>query len=177
MNKYLIIFLILSIGVIGIAVNAIDRECMDRVKPGMNCSIVSNAGTLCSGNYIIINATEGDGAEILTGSVSTLNSLYGVCYFTFNQTVGDYISIFNITNETRKIVVDGNTNDQIITEVDSVEENQATIDSNIGSPSGNSTTLWDYMYCATGNFNNANTCLFYRMWILYSWRTTSGIQT
>lgn len=65
----------------------------------------------------------------------------------------------------------------LITEVDSIEENQATISANIGSPVGNSTSLWDYMYCATGNFNNVNTCLFYRMWFLYPFRTTSGVMT
>ena len=66
---------------------------------------------------------------------------------------------------------------RIYEEIDSIEENQATISGYLGDPTGNSTTLWDYMYCATGNFNNVNTCLFYRMWIIYSWRTTSGIQT
>ncbi len=66
---------------------------------------------------------------------------------------------------------------RIYEEIDSIEENQATISGYIGDPTGNSTTLWDYTYCATGNFNNVNTCLFYRQWVLYPWRTTSGIQT
>ena len=173
--KYKLILLFLVLLSISVSA-AITRECIDRVKPNMNCSIVSNAGTPCSGDYVIINATEGNGAEILTGPVLTLNSTYGLCYFTFNQTAGDYIAIFNNTNETRKIVVDGNTNEQIIIEVDSVEENQATISSYIGDPSGNSTSLWDYMYCSAANFNS-DTCMFYRNWVLYPFRTTSGVRT
>ncbi len=142
----LVLMIILSVSVTAV----IQRECLDRMKPGMNCSVVSSAGTDCSSNYILGNITNGTFLSIRNESLLTLEVKSGVCYTTINQSNGVYSIVFNDTNETRIIVVDGNTNDQIITEVDSVEENQATLLTRI-------LDIWNWLFASRVEvyFNNS----------------------
>ena len=158
---------------------------IDEFKPGDRYyfSISNSSGGIPGGifdyNITDMNIT----TSLQTGRVTEFgNGIYFLNITTAGSTEPRVVQIngsygSNFLNMVDMIFIVTTRKTTLITEVDSIEENQATISANIGDPSGNSTSLWDYLYCDTGNFNNINTCLFYRMWVLYSWRTTSGIQT
>jgi hypothetical protein len=170
--KYKLVSIVLLLFLLIVSVSA--RECLDRVKPGENCTIITPAGMDCTQTYDIINATGFKGTAIVDNrALNTLNSTVGLCYTSFNQSTGDYVVVFNEDNSSRRIVVDSYTNENLMTEVDNVEENQATMVSYIGDPSGNSTNIWTYIY---GDLDSGTNHLLYRIW-RYAWRTISGVET
>ncbi len=154
-------------------------ECENTWQINVPCNFTTPP--LACTTYDIYNATND-----LAVDDGTLTSIGGSLYYTQFDSTDSGRNVIQLCDNTTAVVdVVGYSLNVIYSEVDAIEENQATIQAQIntniteildriGDPTGNSTTLWDYVWGGLTSTNEVN--LLYRIW-QYGWRTISGTKT
>jgi hypothetical protein len=146
--------------------SVLGRECLNSVAPNESCIVSTPANYNCSKSFDLVDLSDGN-ILIDDGNLSLINSENSICYLNFSYNTGDYSVILGEDNSTRTIVVE-------VSELDVIQSNTETIINSIGDPSGNETSLWDWLFIPVAE-SCSDLSGITRLWCFY-WRTINAIE-